>query len=115
MYKCKICNQEFSSKVKLGGHVTSQHLDLTWKTIKVEKICPKCGAKFEVMRSINNKTSIAQIREKENKFCGRACANSHPQTEQEIVFTGPNDLNNHFNKKINESISKIEKHLEKYW
>ena len=67
MYQCHICGKEFSTKQKLGGHI-SGHSRLEKsrpKKQKEEKFCKNCGAKI-----IRNK----------NTFCSYECYSNYEKT-----------------------------------
>lgn len=91
-YKCKFCNKEFDNYQQLGGHATSHLLNKkeirrriiekrTLSRIKIEKTCPKCGSKFEVIRIVNGTENEPQ--KNERVYCSRKCSNSHIQTAKQ--------------------------------
>ena len=60
MYTCKFCNRDFEKYVSLGGHVVTckfnpnytklnknRSMSNTKERIQIERICEKCGIKFE--------------------------------------------------------------------
>lgn len=95
MFKCDICNKEFETHQKLGGHIAFVHKrnqklinkKIEKKKINVKKTCPKCNTIFEVKRSIN-KDGSESIRKDERKFCSRSCANSKNFTEKQNKAKG---------------------------
>lgn len=91
-YKCKICGKEFDHYRQLGGHMvyhSSNKTEIinkiktsgTLPRVKVNKICPKCGAEFVVERIVNGTENSPQRDEK--IYCSRKCANGHIQTEEQ--------------------------------
>lgn len=101
MYKCKICGKEFENGRALGGHISIVHKQdrkelnnsIRKKRIKAEKICPKCGNKFEIERIIEKNNEI-KISKYEKKFCSRSCANSKEFTEEQNKKKGRKGKNN---------------------
>jgi hypothetical protein len=104
MYKCKICGKEFESQQAQASHTFHFHsskeiknkarekLSKTnkLKRVKINKICPKCGTKFEVERNLNKDGSI-RIPKFEKIYCSRSCANGQNHTKE-------------WNKKISKSL-----------
>lgn len=67
MYQCNICGKEFSSKQKLGGHISGHSRLGKKRTIhtKEEKFCKNCGKK---------------ITRRRNTFCSQECFREYEKT-----------------------------------
>ena len=71
--KCPFCNKETTTTSAYTLHLKSCHNnpESNWfKVNRVQKICLKCGKQF-----------VSET--KEQKYCSRACANSHEQTKEQ--------------------------------
>lgn len=68
MFKCQVCEREFTTKFSLSSHIKSQHLEL-----KKTYSCPLCGKTFSQVRSYRQHANVhAGIKPYKCEICGKA-------------------------------------------